>query len=86
MQQGTVTVDATPTVICELTFDPAVVVQNTGDVAVFIGGESVAASGASAGLALAPGAILTIPFAGSAPLYGIVASDTDTGTLSFLVP
>jgi len=79
---GTVTVGTTATEIFQLAFQPGVIVENTGDVTVFLGGESVAASGADTGFPLAAGAVLTIPWSGGEPLYGIVASDT--GTVAFL--
>jgi hypothetical protein len=82
MSSGTITVvDTSPTLICAQGYqNHGAIVQNTGDTPVFLGAESVAASGTAAGLSLAAGATLTIPFPSS--LYGIVASG-GTGTVTF---
>lgn len=76
MQSGTVTVGTTPTLIFEIADRPGVVIQNSGSVAVFLGGATVATSGTAAGVSLAAGATLVVPF--SAELFGIVATGTTT--------
>jgi hypothetical protein len=55
-----------------------VVVQNNGSAAVFPGGSTVTATGATAGVQVAANATLTIPTTGAEPLalYAVVASGT----------
>jgi hypothetical protein len=82
MNSGTVTVGTSPTLICAQGYENhGAIVQNTGDTPVFLGAESVAASGTAAGLSLAAGATLTIPLAGQ--LFAVAASDTG-GTVAFI--
>jgi hypothetical protein len=57
---GQVSVGATPTQVCQVPGGSGVVLQNLGSAAVFIGGPSVAATGASQGISLAPNASMTI--------------------------
>jgi hypothetical protein len=57
---------------------PARIVQNTGDVAIFLGDESVSAHGPA--LTLAPGASLTFP-GGGAALHAVVADGTGAVTV-----
>jgi len=78
---GTVTVGTTPTLIFAAVERPGVIVQNSGETPVFLGtAATVAASGTPAGLSLAAGATLTIPFVSE--LFAVVASDT--GTVAFI--
>lgn len=73
-----VTVGTTPTPICTLATPTGVVIQNFGTAAVFVGGANVAVSGASQGISIAAGSILTLPTAGeeNETLYGVVAAAT----------
>jgi hypothetical protein len=81
MNSGTVAVGTSPTLICAQGYqNHGAIVQNTGDTPVFLGAESVAASGTAAGVSLAEGATLTIPIAGE--LFAVVASGT--GTVAFI--
>jgi hypothetical protein len=81
MKSGTVTVGTTPTLVCMSDIEqPGIVVQNSGETPVFIGGATVSASGTAAGLSLAAGATLTAPFIGE--LFAVVASGT--GAVAFL--
>lgn len=82
MNAGTVTITTSPTEICPLAYERAVIIQNASDAAVFLGGATVAATGSAAGISLAAGDTLTIPFGGGTPLYGVVASGT--GAVAFL--
>jgi hypothetical protein len=81
MNSGTVTVGTTPTLICTSDFLTGVVIQNSGDATVFLGGSTVAASGTAAGVSLAAGSTLAIP-ALIEGLFAVVASGT--GTVAFL--
>ncbi|AXO25146.1 hypothetical protein LIX17_01625 [Mycobacterium avium subsp. hominissuis] len=77
----TVTIGTTPTQIW-----PAgngyehrfLIVQNSGDTAVFVGDDSVSANGQMPALPLHPGANLTVPRRGG--LCGVVESGTGTVT------
>jgi hypothetical protein len=81
MNSGTVTVGTSPTPICAQGYsNRGAIVQNSGDTPVFLGAESVAASGTAAGVSLAAGATLTIPLAGQ--LFACV--DSGTGLVSFI--
>jgi hypothetical protein len=55
------------------------IVQNSGAATVFLGDETVAASGETPALPLAPGATVTLPR--SVPLWGIVEATSGTVTL-----
>jgi hypothetical protein len=84
---GPVTVGTTVTPIATVPQMAATVpVTNTGAVTVYLGGPSVAASGASQGFPLAPSTTVNVPAALSEDntLYGITASSTST--VSFLLP
>lgn len=88
-QQGTVSVGTTATVICTVGSTPendGVLVQNNGSAAVFLGGPSVTATGATAGLQVAAGDTVRVPTTGADTLvlYGIVASST--APVSYLFP
>ena len=85
--QGTVTVGTSATLICSpATGAHGVLIQNNGSVAVFIGGSTVTASGATAGISVAANATVTVPTVGDSPhdLYGIVASTT--ANVAYLFP
>jgi hypothetical protein len=91
MNSGTVTIGTSPTPICTLASEgDGAVIQNSGSTPVFVGGSAVAASGANAGISVAPGATLTVPgvHGGGAAfdpqLYGVVA--TGTTTVAFIAP
>jgi hypothetical protein len=75
---GSATVGTTPTSILTATPGQTVVLQNTGAAAVFLGGSTVATSGANLGYSLAAGASFTLPSVSEQGhvLYGIVASGT----------
>jgi hypothetical protein len=88
-QQGVVSVGTTATLIAEIGAAPetgGVIVQNNGSAAVFVGGSTVTAAGATAGPQIAASGTLTIPTTGAEPLslYGIVA--TGTANVSYLFP
>ncbi|UXA04425.1 hypothetical protein KXD96_15460 [Mycobacterium sp. SMC-2] len=75
------TIDTTPTLIHTSNYQStARIIQNSGDVPVFVGDESVSADGATPALTLAPGATVTIP-GGGCTLYGVVASGTGSVTV-----
>lgn len=78
---GAVTVGATPTLVCTAGAEnDGVLLQNTGAVAVFVGGPAVTASGATTGISLAAGATLSVPSVGGLThnVYATVASGTST--------
>jgi hypothetical protein len=88
-KQGVVSVGTSATLIATVGAYPetgGLVVQNNGAVAVFVGGPTVTASGATAGVQIAANGTLTVPTTGSEPLalYGIVASST--ANVSYLFP
>jgi hypothetical protein len=88
-KQGVVSVGTTATLICTVGTTPetgGIVVQNNGAVAVFVGGPTVTATGATAGPQIAANGTLTVPTTGAEPLalYGVVASST--ANVSFLFP
>jgi len=64
-----------------------VLVQNNGSAAIFLGGPSVATSGANQGFSLAAGASILLPASGSDvhALYGIVAAATQPATFIYAV-
>jgi hypothetical protein len=79
MDISKITIDTSPALIHAGTYESrARIIQNSGDGPVFLGDDSVAASGPA--LSLAPGATLTIP-GGGAHLYGVVASGTGSVTV-----
>lgn len=81
MHLAVTAINTTPTLVGAWSYSsPARIIQNTSDVPVFLGDESVSASGTPA-LSLAPGEILTFP-GGGAALHGIVA--TGTGAITVL--
>jgi hypothetical protein len=85
--QGTVTVGSTATLIASPGDGTGLIaVQNTGSVAVTLGGSNVTTAGATAGITL-PGTMTSpvlLPSArGLHDLYGICASST---TVAFLYP
>lgn len=84
--QGTVSVSGTATLICSPGGGSNVVIQNGGSAAVLLGGPTVTATGATAGISLAAAGIITIPVDADAPhdLWGITASST--AAVSFLYP
>lgn len=84
--QGTVSVGTSATRICSSGVSGGVLVQNNGSVAVFLGGATVTATGATAGISLAAGAVVVVPAQGEVPrdLYGVVASST--ANVAFLLP
>lgn len=90
MKSGSLTVTTTATAVCTLSaVSSDVLVQNNGNVPIFLGDSTVAASGDAAGISLAAGATLQIPGVRGAgtyttELYAVTASDS--GTLAFLVP
>jgi hypothetical protein len=75
---GLVQVQAgTPTLICTVgSENDGVLIQNTGNAPVFLGGPNVAASGANQGVSVAANATVTVPSVGgtTSPLYGITAA------------
>ncbi|MCV7100909.1 MULTISPECIES: hypothetical protein [Mycobacterium] len=78
MPTSSITIGTSPTAICAKSYNSgALIIQNAGAAAVFIGHESVSADGVTPALSLAPGAILTVP-RGGATLYGVVESGTAT--------
>jgi hypothetical protein len=90
---GSVSVGTSPTLIVSPSRnDGGVLVQNTSTSAVFLGGSSVATSGADIGYSLAASSTVTVPAVGgsndassaAAGLYGIVASGT--ATVVYLAP
>ncbi len=87
-QNGSVTVSTTPTLIANVGAEnDGVLIQNTGAAAIFVGGPSVATSGANLGISVAAGATLLVPSVGGSaviPLYGIIA--TGTAAVVFLYP
>lgn len=83
---GQVTVGTAPTKVAVVPQENAgALVSNTGSVDVYLGGPSVAASGANQGALLAASATLTVPSSGSEDntLYAVVG--TGTSTVTFLV-
>ena len=80
---GSVSVGTTATFVATVT---AVIVQNAGETAVFLGGPNVTATGATQGICLAANATMTIPTVAllAHDLYAVVASDT--GSLVYLSP
>jgi hypothetical protein len=88
-KNGVVSVGTTATLIASIGSAPengGVVVQNNGSVAVFVGGPTVTATGATAGPQIAANGTLTIPTTGAEPLslYGVVASAT--ANVSYIYP
>jgi hypothetical protein len=83
---GQVTVGTTPTLICNVPESAPAQIANTGSVTVYLGGATVAATGASQGIPIAANASLQVPASASEDntLYGIVASGSTT--VSYLVP
>jgi uncharacterized cupin superfamily protein len=80
MHIAATTIHTTPTLVGAWSYSsPARIIQNTGDVTVFLGDESVSASGAPA-LSLAPGQTLAFP-GGGAALHGVVAAGTGAITV-----
>ncbi|ORV81057.1 hypothetical protein AWC11_27310 [Mycobacterium interjectum] len=82
MNATTVTIGTTPTLICAISYGTCgAIVQNSGDVPVFLGNQSVAPDNS---LSLAPGQVITIPGGTDRgfTLYGVAA--TDTGAVTFL--
>jgi hypothetical protein len=70
-----VSVGTTATLICTVGSAPendGALVQNNGSTPVFLGGSTVTASGATAGVQVAAGATVTVPTTGAEPLslYG----------------
>jgi hypothetical protein len=88
---GLVTVGTSATVIAVVQQLPAgPLIANTGSETVFLGGPSVAASGANQGVPLAAGTSIQIPASASEDntLFGIVAAQdgiSATSTVAFLV-
>lgn len=84
--QGTVSVGSTATLIASPGYGTGgIYVYNGGSNAVILGGNTVTASGATAGVSLAASAGLTIPTAGPFhDLYGITASGSSN--VSFIYP
>ncbi len=81
MYLATTTIDTSPTLVHVSNYQSvARIIQNTGDAPVFLGDESVSASGATPALSLAPGAIMTVP-GGGLTLYGVVASGAGSLTV-----
>lgn len=77
--QGTVTVTTTPTLICAPNSGTGGVALYASAAGVFVGGSSVAASGALAGPQLPATTLVNFPTsAGPSGLYGVVASGTVT--------
>jgi hypothetical protein len=80
-------VGSSPTLIAVVASDDGgVLVQNTGSVSVYLGGPTVAASGANQGFALAgTNASVLVPSVGGPPnqLYAITASSTATVVVLF---
>ena len=73
------TVSNTPTLIATVSSDAdGVLVQNNGTATVYLGGATVASSGASIGYMLAANASVLVPSTGSCAnsLYAITASST----------
>jgi hypothetical protein len=62
------------------------VIQNNGSATVFLGGSTVTATGATAGIQVAANATVTVPTAGAEPVevYAIVSSGT--ATVSYAYP
>jgi hypothetical protein len=87
--QGLVSVGTTATLICTVGSAPendGGLVQNNGSTPVFLGGSTVTASGATAGVQVAAGATVTVPTTGAErlSLYGILGSGT--ANVSYLFP
>jgi hypothetical protein len=63
-----------------------VVVQNNGSTPVFLGGSTVTATGATAGVQIAANGTPTVPTTGAEPLslYGVCASGTNN--VAYLFP
>lgn len=85
--QGAVSVTSTATLVCQVgPENDGVLIYNSGSAAVFLGGRSVTASGATQGISLAPSAMITVPSLGGVThsLYAVTASGTST--VNFLFP
>jgi hypothetical protein len=84
---GTVTVTSTPAVLCTVGLESdGVIIANTGAATVFLGGRTVTATGATAGVPLAAGASMTVPSVGGLThaLFAVTASTSST--VAFLFP
>ena len=77
---GSVSVTSTAAALLTVTPGQSVQIQNSGTVPIFLGGATVAASGANVGYSLANGAALNLPSVNEQPhvLYGITASTAST--------
>ncbi len=77
---GSASVGTTASNVLTVTPGQAVVLQNTGSSAIYLGGSTVTASGATVGYSLAANASLSLPPVAEQPhaLYAITASGTST--------
>lgn len=82
--QGTVTVGTTPTLICSPNAGAGGVALYAAAAGVFVGGSSVAATGANAGPQLPATSLVVFPTsAGPTGLYGVVATGTVAVSYSY---
>jgi hypothetical protein len=84
---GATSVGTSPTLIATTvgTDSGGMLVQNNGSVTVYLGGATVASSGANLGFALAASSSVLVPTVGGPPnaLYGVTGSSTATVVVLF---
>ena len=82
--QGTVTIGTSPTLICSPNAGSGGVALYASAAGVFVGGSTVATSGAYAGPQLPPTTLVVFPTsAGPTGLYGISTAGTQTVSYSY---